>query len=70
MQSPNGFDKTGPYRARFILEALADLRNKLRDAGSDLVLRIGKPGGELSVASSQKLGAQGLHTAFVASNTR
>lgn len=44
-QSPNGFDKTGPYRARFILEALHDLRNRLRDAGSDLLVRIGKPGG-------------------------
>lgn len=43
-QSPNGFDKTGPYRARFILEALSDLRSRLRDAGSDLVVRIGKPG--------------------------
>jgi deoxyribodipyrimidine photolyase len=43
-QSPNGFDKTGPYRARFILEALTDLRSRLRDAGSDLVVRIGKPG--------------------------
>lgn len=45
LQSPNGFDKTGPYRARFILEALSDLRSRLRDAGSDLVVRIGKPGG-------------------------
>jgi deoxyribodipyrimidine photolyase len=43
-QSPTGFDKTGPYRAHFILDALADLRTRLRDAGSDLVVRIGKPG--------------------------
>eukprot|EP00775_Hariotina_reticulata_P004335 gene4335-4588_t len=42
-QSVNGFDKTGPYRARFILEALADLRRRLRDAGSDLLVRLGKP---------------------------
>jgi deoxyribodipyrimidine photolyase len=43
-QSPNGFDKTGPYRARFILEALGDLRDRLRAAGSDLLVRLGKPG--------------------------
>lgn len=43
-QSPSGFDKTGPYRARFILEALADLRARLREAGSDLLVRLGKPG--------------------------
>lgn len=42
-KSPNGFDKTGPYRARFILEALHDLRSRLREAGSDLVVRVGKP---------------------------
>eukprot|EP00879_Flechtneria_rotunda_P014808 GHRR01015472.1.p1 GENE.GHRR01015472.1~~GHRR01015472.1.p1 ORF type:complete len:290 (+),score=99.16 GHRR01015472.1:195-1064(+) len=42
-KSPSGFDKTGPYRARFVLEALTDLRNRLRDAGSDLLVRIGKP---------------------------
>jgi len=45
MQSPNGFDKTGPYRARFILDALTDLRRRLRDAGSELVVRVGRPGG-------------------------
>eukprot|EP00878_Enallax_costatus_P001665 GHUV01001818.1.p1 GENE.GHUV01001818.1~~GHUV01001818.1.p1 ORF type:complete len:492 (+),score=141.61 GHUV01001818.1:197-1672(+) len=42
-KSPNGFDKTGPYRARFILEALHDLKARLQEAGSDLVVRIGKP---------------------------
>ena len=44
LQSPSGFDKTGPYRARFILEALHDLRGRLREAGSELLVRIGKPG--------------------------
>lgn len=43
MQTPSGFDKTGPYRARFILEALHDLRQRLRDAGSDLIVRLGRP---------------------------
>jgi deoxyribodipyrimidine photo-lyase len=42
-QSPGGFDRTGVYRASFILSALADLRAALRDRGSDLVVRIGRP---------------------------
>lgn len=50
-QSPNGFDKTGPYRAKFILEALGDLRDRLRAAGSDLLVRIGKPGAYLVAGS-------------------
>lgn len=52
-QSRNGFDKTGPYRARFILEALADLRSRLRDAGSDLILRVGRPGEREGVAAQR-----------------
>jgi deoxyribodipyrimidine photolyase len=42
-QSPSGFDKTGPYRARFVLSALADLRASLRERGSDLIVRTGRP---------------------------
>eukprot|EP00198_Chlamydomonas_reinhardtii_P003660 XP_001692996.1 CPH-like protein [Chlamydomonas reinhardtii] len=42
-QTPSGFDRTGPGRARFLLEAVADLRQRLRDAGSDLVVRLGRP---------------------------
>lgn len=42
-QSPSGFDKTGPYRAAFIITALRDLRQALRDRGSDLIVRIGRP---------------------------
>lgn len=53
LQSRNGFDKTGPYRARFILEALADLKARLREAASDLVVRIGKPGGFVLCGSKQ-----------------
>lgn len=36
-----GFAKTGPHRARFLLEAVADLRQNLRAVGSDLVVRTG-----------------------------
>ena len=35
--------KVGPHRARFILEAVADLRENLRQRGADLIVRIGHP---------------------------
>ncbi|MBW4653638.1 MAG: DASH family cryptochrome [Kaiparowitsia implicata GSE-PSE-MK54-09C] len=38
-----GFAKTGAFRAQFLLESLADLRQTLRHLGSDLVVRQGKP---------------------------
>lgn len=38
-KTPSGFDKTGPHRASFILDSLADLRQRLRDLGSDLLVR-------------------------------
>ena len=38
-----GFPKTGAFRAQFLLESLQDLRDSLRDLGSDLVIRLGKP---------------------------
>ena len=41
--TPLGFDKTGPFRLRFLCEALADLRAALRARGSDLVIRHGRP---------------------------
>lgn len=41
--TPFGFAKTGSYRAQFLVESLADLRQSLRQRGSDLVLRRGKP---------------------------
>ncbi len=42
-QTPSGFDRTGPGRARFLLEAVADLRQRLRDVGSERVVRLGRP---------------------------
>ncbi|KAI4301420.1 hypothetical protein L6164_034701 [Bauhinia variegata] len=42
-KSTSGFDKTGPYRATFLLESVSDLRRNLQARGSDLVVRIGKP---------------------------
>lgn len=41
--TPFGFPKTGAFRAKFLLESLSDLRQALRQLGSDLVLRHGKP---------------------------
>jgi deoxyribodipyrimidine photo-lyase len=38
-----GFQRTGKYRAKFILESVQDLRNNLKSKGSDLCVRIGKP---------------------------
>ena len=37
------FRKTGPHRARFLLECLADLRAQLRVLGSDFAVRVGDP---------------------------
>ncbi len=38
-----GFAKTGKFRAQFIIEAVKDLRQSLRQIGSDLIVRVGKP---------------------------
>lgn len=42
-QTRFGFPKTGRFRARFIIESIADLRENLRQLGSDLLIRVGKP---------------------------
>lgn len=42
-RTPFGFEKTGRERARFLLDAVAELRAALRARGSDLVVRIGRP---------------------------
>eukprot|EP00177_Eucheuma_denticulatum_P008829 GFKZ01016032.1.p1 GENE.GFKZ01016032.1~~GFKZ01016032.1.p1 ORF type:complete len:406 (-),score=61.97 GFKZ01016032.1:1814-3031(-) len=38
-----GFEKTGRYRAQFLLESVQDLRASLRERGSDLIVRMGEP---------------------------
>ena len=38
-----GFKRIGIHRAKFILESVADLRHSLRDLGTDLIIRYGKP---------------------------
>lgn len=42
-QTKYGFPKTGPHRAKFIIESITDLRNSLKAIGSNLIVRIGKP---------------------------
>eukprot|EP00035_Acanthoeca_spectabilis_P013856 m.260375 g.260375 ORF g.260375 m.260375 type:complete len:657 (+) comp15988_c0_seq1:192-2162(+) len=38
-----GRSRCGPHRARFVLEAVADLRARLRSVGSDLLVAVGDP---------------------------
>lgn len=38
-----GLRKTNIYRTQFIVESVADLRNNLREKGSELIVRVGKP---------------------------
>ncbi|WP_426292774.1 deoxyribodipyrimidine photo-lyase [Dyadobacter endophyticus] len=38
-----GFRRTGALRARFLIEAVAELRENIRQKGGDLLIRIGKP---------------------------
>lgn len=38
-----GFPKTGAFRAQFLLESVADLRQSLQKLGSNLIIRIGFP---------------------------
>lgn len=38
-----GFPKTDAFRARFLLEAVQDLRDSLRKLNSDLIIRVGYP---------------------------
>ena len=42
-----GFKKTEKFRAQFIIESVQDLRNSLRQLGSDLIVRVGKPEDEV-----------------------
>ncbi|WPP49380.1 DASH family cryptochrome [Catalinimonas niigatensis] len=42
-QTEIGLPKTGSFRGRFLLETLKDLRQNLREIGSDLIIRQGLP---------------------------
>ncbi|GMI66595.1 photolyase/blue-light receptor 2 [Hibiscus trionum] len=59
-KSSSGFDKTGPYRATFLIESVSDLRKNLQARGSDLVVRIGKPESVL-VELAKAIGADAIY---------
>ncbi|KAK8711514.1 hypothetical protein V6N13_146796 [Hibiscus sabdariffa] len=59
-KSSSGFDKTGPYRATFLVESVSDLRKNLQARGSDLVVRIGKPESVL-VELAKAIGADAVY---------
>lgn len=59
-KSSSGFDKTGPYRARFLLECVSNLRESLRERGSELLVRVGKPEEELP-RLAKAVGADALY---------
>lgn len=59
-KSSSGFDKTGPYRAKFLLECVTNLRESLKERGSDLVVRVGKPE-EVLVSLAKSIGADALY---------
>ncbi|XP_065860462.1 blue-light photoreceptor PHR2 [Euphorbia lathyris] len=59
-KSSSGFDKTGPYRASFIIESVADLRKNLQAKGSDLVVRVGQPETVL-VELAKAIGADAIY---------
>lgn len=48
-----GFLKTGPHRARFLLETLQNLKENLQSRGSDLIVREGKTGQILAELAEQ-----------------
>jgi deoxyribodipyrimidine photo-lyase len=55
-----GFPKTGAFRARFLVESVLDLRESLRDAGSDMYIAIGYPEQILPQLAAQA-GCTALH---------
>lgn len=56
---PSGVAKTGPFRARFLVETLTDLRAEFRSRGGDLVVRVGYPE-QVLPALARELGATHL----------
>jgi deoxyribodipyrimidine photo-lyase len=57
---PSGVPKTGAFRARFLLEALAGLRTAVRAIGGELAVRHGRPESVLP-ALARELGASAVH---------
>lgn len=55
-----GFPKTGAFRAQFLLESVANLRQNLRSLGSDLIVRSGRPE-DMIAAIAQELDAEAVY---------
>ena len=61
-----GSPKTGSFRAKFLLESVADLRSRLRAVGSDLLVGVGKPEELLpSLIAQREEGAPALTTTIL-----
>ena len=43
-----GIERMGPFRLKFLLQSLKDLKKQLQSVGSDLLFRIGDPIEELN----------------------
>ncbi|XP_010518466.1 PREDICTED: blue-light photoreceptor PHR2-like [Camelina sativa] len=59
-KSSSGFDKTGPFRAQFLIESVSELRKSLQARGSNLVVRVGKPEAVL-VELAKEIGADAVY---------
>ncbi|CAH2057630.1 unnamed protein product [Thlaspi arvense] len=59
-KSSSGFDKTGPFRAQFLIESVSELRKNLQARGSNLVVRVGKPESVL-VELAKEIGADAIY---------
>ncbi|CAH8266299.1 unnamed protein product [Arabidopsis lyrata] len=59
-KSSSGFDKTGPFRAQFLIESVSELRKNLQARGSNLVVRVGKPEAVL-VELAKEIGADAVY---------
>lgn len=57
---PTGVPKTGPFRARFLVESLTDLRARCREIGGELIVREGLPE-QVIPALARETGASTVH---------
>lgn len=48
-----GIDRMGPFRLKFLLESLQNLKDKLKTLGSDLLIAIGEPVTDLQLIAEQ-----------------
>ncbi|SOD88654.1 DASH family cryptochrome [Spirosoma fluviale] len=55
-----GFHRMSAFRANFLLESVADLRQSLRSRGADLIVRVGKPADVLSELAKE-MGATAVY---------